>query len=218
MNMTGYIHSGNAFPKPLTYEEEKMYVERMQSGDMEARNILIERNLRLVAHMAKKYVSPNVSNDDLISIGTIGLIKAVSTFDSTKGSKLGTYAVKCIQNEILMYMRTGKKHQNEVSLHDPVGIDPEGNEITLVDLLCNEEESIIDELDCKFKTKKLREQIKKVLEGRERKVIELRYGILNGIEKTQKEVGNMLGISRSYVSRIEKHALEKLYSSMETQN
>jgi RNA polymerase sporulation-specific sigma factor len=112
MNMTGYIHSGNAFPKPLTYEEEKMYVERMQSGDMEARNILIERNLRLVAHMAKKYVSPNVSNDDLISIGTIGLIKAVSTFDSTKGSKLGTYAVKCIQNEILMYMRTGKKHQN----------------------------------------------------------------------------------------------------------
>lgn len=214
MNMTGYIQGGNAFPKPLTYEEEVMYVEKMQSGDSEARNILIERNLRLVAHMAKKYASPNVSNDDLISIGTIGLIKAVSTFDISKGSKLGTYAVKCIQNEILMHIRTGKKYQNEVSIHDPVGIDPEGNEITLVDLLCNEEENIIEELDSRYQKKRLCEMIKKVLEGREKTVIELRYGLLNGVEKTQKEVGNILGISRSYVSRIEKHALEKLYESL----
>ncbi len=214
MNITGYIQGGNAFPKPLNYEEEVMYVEKMRNGDMEARNTLIERNLRLVAHMAKKYASQNVSGDDLISIGTIGLIKAVSTFDSAKGSKLGTYAVKCIQNEILMYIRTGKKYQNEVSIHDPVGIDPEGNEITLVDLLTGEEESIIEELDNKFQTKKLCEIIKKVLEGREKTVIELRYGLLNGTERTQKEVGKLLGISRSYVSRIEKHALEKLHECM----
>ncbi len=210
LGMSNYVSGGSSFPKPLSAEEEALYLEKYAQGDESARNILIERNLRLVAHIAKKYVSSAVSNDDLISIGTIGLIKAVSTFNRDKGSRLGTYAVRCIENEILMYIRLGKKYQGEVSLHEPVGMDREGNEIALMDLLSSDDESFLDELDAEIRAKRLYRAIGDVLNQRERFIVELRYGLLNGVEMTQKEVGKLLDISRSYVSRIEKKALEKL--------
>jgi RNA polymerase sporulation-specific sigma factor len=212
----GYVSSGNSFPKQLTVEEEAEYLRLYKNGDMDARNILVERNLRLVAYISKKYtanMSPAFS-DDLISIGTIGLIKAITTFDGTKGSRLATYAVKCINNEILMYMRSSKKYQTELSLQEPVGTDKEGNEVSRMDLLCNEGDSVLDEVDMNLQIKNLYSRIKDVLKGREREIIELRYGLLNGCEKTQKEIGKMLNISRSYVSRIEKKAMKKLQDSM----
>ncbi len=215
MGMSGFVTGGNLFPKPLSAEEEAFYLDQYAAGDANARNILIEHNLRLVAHIVKKYTSQNTGSEDLISIGTIGLIKAVSTFNKEKGSRLGTYAVRCIENEVLMYIRAGKKYNNEVSIDEPVGIDREGNEIALMDLLSCEEDEIFDSIDKKLQTKRLYEVIKSCLQERERVIIELRYGLLNGIERTQKEVGKMLGISRSYVSRIEKHALEKLQSAFD---
>jgi len=206
----GYVSNINSFPQPLSPEEEQRYIKMMKEGSEEARNILIERNLRLVAHIVKKYTS-NVSDaDDLISIGTIGLIKAISTFNDEKGTRLATYAARCIENEILMQIRSTKKIQSEVSLQDPIGIDREGNEIALIDIIGNEAESVVDEVELKMQVKRLYSKMREVLKNREKVVLELRYGLLNGTSKTQREIAKMLGISRSYVSRIEKKAIKKL--------
>lgn len=206
----GYVSNTNSFPQPLSIEEETKFIEMYKGGNEDARNTLIERNLRLVAHIVKKYSTFSNDCDDLISIGTIGLIKAISTFDQAKGTRLATYAARCIENEILMQIRSTKKIQSEVSLHDPIGVDREGNEITLIDVIGNEAESVIDEVELKMQVKKLYNKMKAVLKKREKTVLELRYGLLNGTSKTQREIAGMLGISRSYVSRIEKKAIKKL--------
>ena len=208
--MLGYVSNVNSFPQPLNSEEEMYYVEAYKNGNEEARNVLIERNLRLVAHIVKKYGSCGNDSDDLISIGTIGLIKAISTFNMDKGTRLATYAARCIENEILMQIRATKKIQNEVSLQDPIGVDKEGNEITLLDLIGNDSESVVDEVELKMQVKKLYSKMKATLKNREKVVLELRYGLQNGTSKTQREIAKMLGISRSYVSRIEKKAIKKL--------
>ncbi|ADL08093.1 RNA polymerase sporulation sigma factor SigK [Thermosediminibacter oceani] len=210
----GYIINNNTFPQPLTPEEEEKYLELYRNGDEEARNILIERNLRLVAHIVKKFANTGEDMDDLISIGTIGLIKAITTFNKTKGNRLATYAARCIENEILMNLRTTKKIKAEVSLQDPIGVDKEGNEISLMDILGTESDAIIEEISNKFQQKKLYDKIRTVLKGREKKVIELRYGLLNGKARTQREIAKLLGISRSYVSRIEKRAIKKLFDEL----
>lgn len=207
---TGYITNSQSFPHPLSVEEEQKYLELFRQGSEEARNILVERNLRLVAHIAKKYNTGNIDNDDKISIGTIGLIKAITSFNPGKGIRLATYAARCIDNEILMFLRTTKKFQNEVSLHEPIGTDKEGNEISLLDILGSEDDCIDDKVALKFQIKKLYRKITEVLRGREKTIIELRYGLSNGSNKTQREIAKMLGISRSYVSRIEKKAIHKL--------
>lgn len=206
----GYVSNTNSFPQPLTAEEEQKYIEAYKNGSEEARNTLIERNLRLVAHIVKKYSTFSSDSDDLISIGTIGLIKAISTFDLSKGTRLATYAARCIENEILMQIRSAKKIQSEVSLHDPIGVDREGNEITLIDVIGNETDSVLDEVELKIQVKRLYNKMRSVLKNREKTVLELRYGLLNGTSKTQREIAGMLGISRSYVSRIEKKAIKKL--------
>jgi len=206
----GYIQSGNLFPEPLDTKEEKYYLEKMKAGDKEARNILIERNLRLVAHVAKKYSASNIDQDDLISIGSIGLIKGINSFDSSKNIKLATYVAKCIENEILMYLRSNKKHISDVYLNEPIGKDKDDNEITLQEVLENNDRNIEDVVDTKFKVKKLYEKMKDVLKNREKIIIELRYGLNGEKPKTQKEIANLLNISRSYVSRIETKAIGKL--------
>ena len=211
---TGYISSTNSFPKPLTKEEEEYYLQLYKKGDEKARNILIEKNLRLVAHIVKKYNNTGKDIDDLISIGTIGLIKAISTFDLNKGTRLATYAARCIENEILMTIRANKKSKIEVSLQEPIGIDKEGNEISLLDILGSDMDDILDEVHLKLQIKKLYQAINKVLKGREKIIIELRYGLIDGGCKTQREIANMLGISRSYVSRIEKRAIDKLNKAL----
>lgn len=208
--LLGYITNNNSFPQPLTPEEEMKYLEAYRNGDEEAKNILIERNLRLVAHIVKKYSSFTKDIDDLISIGTLGLIKAITTFDAEKGTKLATYAARCIENEILMTIRNVKKTRNEVFLQEPIGVDKEGNEISLMDILGTDGDSIINEVDNRIQIKKLMNRMKSSLKDREKLVIELRYGLLNGVNKTQMEIAKALGISRSYVSRIEKKALSKL--------
>jgi RNA polymerase sporulation-specific sigma factor len=206
----GYISNDNSFPPPLTPEEEQHYLKLLKEGDEEARNVLIERNLRLVAHIVKKYTTTPNECDDLISIGTIGLIKAIASFNQEKGTRLVTYAAKCIDNQILMQIRSNKKMQSEVSLQDPIGVDRDGNEITLIDVIGNESESIVEEVELKMQIKRLYNKMKDVLKKREKMVLELRYGLLNGTSKTQREIAKMLGISRSYVSRIEKKAIKKL--------
>lgn len=208
--LLGYISNANSFPMPLSPEEEQLYIEKYRNGSEDARNILIERNLRLVAHVVKKYNTCGNDCDDLISIGTIGLIKAISTFDAEKGTRLATYAARCIENEILMNIRSSKKIQSEVSLQDPIGIDREGNEISLIDVIGNETESVVEMVELKMQVKRLYNKMKSVLKSREKTVLELRYGLLNGSSKTQREIAKMLGISRSYVSRIEKKAIKKL--------
>lgn len=204
-----------AFPKPLTAEEEACCLERCQNGDEEARRLLIEHNLRLVAHVARKYQGCEEDPDDLISIGTIGLIKAVSTFDSKKNSRLGTYAAKCIDNELLMLMRSRKKTAREVSLYDPIGTDREGNEISLLDILEGETVDIPEKMDLENDARNLYRLLKKMLSPRERKVLIWRYGIGGSKEMTQREIAKICGISRSYVSRIEKAALGKLRKEFE---
>lgn len=206
----GYIQSGNLFPEPLTQEEEKMYLEKMKNGDEEARNILIERNLRLVAHISKKYASSNVDQDDLISIGSIGLIKGINSFDIDKSCKLATYIAKCIENEILMYLRSNKKRAYDVYLNEPIGRDKDDNEITLQEILETDDKTIEDIVDLKFKVKKLYDKMKKALKDREKLIIELRFGLDGNKPKTQKEIAKMMNISRSYVSRIETKAIGKL--------
>lgn len=205
-----FITSNNSFPHPLSEEQEYNLLQQIRDGNEEARNILIERNLRLVAHVAKKYSYLGKEIDDLISIGTIGLIKAVTTFNPDKGTRFATYAAKCIKNEILMSIRADKKIQNEVSLYDTIGFDKEGNEIVLMDIINGEDKNIIEEVELKMQIKKLYEKLKEILKNREKLVIELRYGLINGICKTQMEIASLLGISRSYVSRIEKNAIRKL--------
>ena len=205
------------FQKPLTAEEEARYIQMLQKGGSEkakeAREILIERNLRLVAHIAKKYQNVDEEMEDLISIGTIGLIKAVSSFDSSKG-KLSTYASRCIDNELLMLLRSKKKTSKEVSLYEPIGTDKEGNEINLLDIIESEQVDVIGRMEFAVNLKKLG-KILQNLEEREKEIIFLRYGLATGKEVTQREIGEKLGISRSYVSRIEKRALKKLRKGFE---
>ena len=205
-----YFSSISSFPKPLSVEEEKVYLERYKSGDEVAKNILIERNLRLVAHIVKKYSNASNDVDDLISIGTIGLIKGITSFNPDKCTRLATYAARCIENEILMSIRSGKKQRHETSLQAPIGMDQEGNEISLLDILCTENDTIFDKVDLDIEVRKLYHNIKVNLKPREKEILLLRYGLNNQKEKTQREIAEEMGISRSYVSRIEKKALKKL--------
>jgi len=212
--LAGFITGPQSFPQPLSAEDEIRYVNACRKGDENARNLLIEHNLRLVVHVARKYSGSSVDPDDLISIGTIGLIKAVSSYDPEKGIRLATYAARCIENEILMHLRASKKLQNEVSLNEPLGTDKEGNEISLIDILGCEDEGVDEKVDLTQRIKKLYRLIRSVLEGREQIIIRLRYGLCGGCGKTQREVAESLGISRSYVSRIEKKALIKLHEGL----
>lgn len=198
------------FPKPLTAEEEKQYLERLQHGDKKARQVLIEYNLRLVAHIAKKYQLLEEDMEELISIGTIGLIKAVDTFDHTKSRKLATYAARCVENEILMYLRVRKKISRESSYYEPIGTDKEGNEIRLLDIIESREPEALEVIGLKDDTKKIYELLDQVLTPREKQVLIMRYGLFHGNEYTQREIAETLGISRSYISRIEKNALQRL--------
>ena len=198
------------FPKPLTAEEEKRYLERLQHGDKKARQVLIEYNLRLVAHIAKKYQLLEEDMEELISIGTIGLIKAVDTFDHTKSRKLATYAARCVENEILMYLRVRKKISRESSYYEPIGTDKEGNEIRLLDIIESREPEALEVIGLKDDTKKIYELLDQVLTPREKQVLIMRYGLFHGNEYTQREIAETLGISRSYISRIEKNALQRL--------
>ena len=206
----GYIKSSNLFPEPLSPEEEKIYLSKMKQGDESARNILIERNLRLVAHIAKKYSSTSIDQDDLISIGSIGLIKGINSFDIDKNFKLATYIAKCIENEILMYLRNNKKRGFDVYLNEPIGKDKDDNEVTLQEVLENNDRHVVDEVDLKLKIKHLYSKMKNILKEREKIIIELRFGLNGEKPKTQKEIAKMMNISRSYVSRIESKAISKL--------
>lgn len=199
------------FPKPLSVEEELYYMKKSREGDLSAREILILRNLRLVAHVVKKYQCPENEQEELISIGTIGLIKAIATVDTEKG-RLSTYAARCIENELLMYFRSRKKVSREVSYYEPIGTDKEGNEINLLDVMESHEPEAFDLIMAKEDAKKLYRLLPAVLTKRERQVLSLRYGLYGGREFTQREVAQKLGISRSYVSRIEKNAICKLRS------
>jgi len=202
-------YSNNVFPDPLSKEEEDKYIESMLKGDKEARNKLIEHNLRLVAHIVKKFESKTSDNDDLISIGTIGLIKGIDSYNNEKATRITTYAARCIENEILMYFRSNKKNQNTVSLNDSIGFDKEGNEINLIDVLQEKSEDIADTLHTKDNIVLLNKYLN-LLTDREKEIIIKRYGLMLHEEKTQKEIAKELGISRSYVSRIEKRALTKI--------
>lgn len=198
------------FLKPLTLAEEKFYLQQYQEGDIEAKNILIERNLRLVAHVVKKYQNAEEDLDDLISIGTIGLIKAVSTFDAGKATRLSTYAARCIENELLMMFRARKKRSREISLYEPIGTDREGNEISLLDVMESPPLDIVENCCCRDSICLVLASMERVLTPREYQVICDRFGLFGREEKTQKEIAQNLSISRSYVSRIEKNALQKL--------
>lgn len=203
------------FPQPLTAKEEKWYLEEFRKGDQRAKDILIERNMRLVAHMVKKYAVSEPEMEELISVGSIGLIKAVQTFNPDKGSRLGTYAAKCIDNEILMLLRSQKKQSREVSLQEPVGIDKEGNEITLFDLLESNDPPIETMCIQRDAVSRMLYAFRKCLTEKEKLVICMRYGLGGYREATQREIAAGLGISRSYVSRIEKGALQKIRAEME---
>ncbi|MDD2958904.1 MAG: RNA polymerase sporulation sigma factor SigK [Lachnospiraceae bacterium] len=203
------------FPKPLSPEDEKHYLQKYKEGDVEARNILIEHNLRLVAHVARKYQGTEIDQDDLISTGIIGLIKAVSTFDFEKNNRLATYAARCIENELLMLLRVKKKLSREVSLYEKIGVDQEGRELNLMDILESEPVDVLEQLEIRKNAEKLYDGVKKVLNAREQQVIICRYGLCGKLEMTQREIAERLGISRSYVSRIEKSALRKLRECFE---
>ena len=209
MHIFLHAQAAGSFPKALGVSEEAELLEKMAAGDDAARKKLIEHNLRLVAHVSKKYFTSGAEQDDLISIGTIGLIKAISSFNSSKGIRLATYAARCIDNEILMYFRSVKKTAQDVSINDPIDTDKDGNTLTLIDVL-TDETNIVEEIDTKMKLEKLGGYLKNALQPRELHIIDLRYGLTNGKELTQREVAKKLGISRSYVSRIEKKALIKL--------
>ncbi|MDA8234967.1 MAG: RNA polymerase sporulation sigma factor SigK [Clostridia bacterium] len=214
--LVSYI-ANNTFPQPLSEKDEAKYLELLEQGDENARSTLTERNLRLVAHIVKKFDSTGEDNDDLISIGTIGLIKAINTFDRHKGTRLATYAARCIENEILMHLRSTKKNRGEVSLYDPIGVDKEGNEITLIDVLGTDADVVAELVENYFEQKRLLDKLLK-LTKREKKVLELRFGLFNGMRKTQREIAKSLGISRSYVSRIEKRAISKLIKDFKSEN
>ena len=200
--------NNQVFPQPLDAEEEKHYLDELNDGSEEARNRLIEHNLRLVAHVVRKYESSGEELEDLISIGIIGLIKAIKTYNHERGVRLATYAARCIENEVLMHLRNIKKLKQEVSIYDPIGYDKEGNEISLIDILTSDSE-IIEQIDARLQEEKVKNNLG-VLNRRERQVIEMRYGIFSGLKETQRDIAKKLGISRSYVSRIEKRAVSKL--------
>lgn len=203
------------FLSPLNATEEKEYLSRLKEGDQEAKKILVERNMRLVAHVTKKYQNAGEDMEDLISIGTIGLIKAVSTFQEDHGSKLATYAARCIENELLMYFRSRKKCSREVSLYEPIGTDKEGNQIQLVDLLEVDDKDVVEQMELRRQILMLYKLISYALDERERQILQLRYGLNNRTSVTQREIADRLHISRSYVSRIEKKALGKLRERFE---
>lgn len=199
-----------SFPPSLSADEERYYLQKYTEGDLEAKHILIERNLRLVAHVVKKYQHLEENQEDLISIGTIGLIKAITTFDSGKNNRLGTYAARCIENEILMMLRAKKKISKEISLYEPIGTDRDGNEIQLYDIIESDDSDAQTKISLKDDIALLYDKIETILSPRERLVLKMRYGLYNQEEYTQREIAKQLGISRSYVSRIEKSAIEKL--------
>ena len=203
------------FPKPLSHGEEKLYLKRCKEGDQTARNMLIEHNMRLVAHVVKKYQCQDYDTEDLLSAGTIGLIKAVNTFDVDKGSRLATYAARCVENEILMLLRAGKKRAKEVSLFEPIGTDKDGETVSLVDVIEMENPKTIDQLILDQDIKELYQAFDQKHTENEKQVISMRYRLFKGKEHTQREVAGVLGISRSYVSRIEKKAIGKLREEFE---
>ncbi|MBR2334030.1 MAG: RNA polymerase sporulation sigma factor SigK [Clostridia bacterium] len=205
---SSYVSEKSSFPMPLSKEKEKFYLDKAESGDKEAKDILIKHNLRLVAHVAKKYANYG-DNDELISVGSIGLIKAVSTYNQGKGTGLATYASRCIENEILMMLRASKKYKNNVSLSEPIGVDKEGNELTVIDMIADDKD-VIDDVERDILMERLVEVTKECLDKREYDIIKHRYGLDGNGALTQREVANMFGISRSYISRIEKKALEKI--------
>ena len=213
--LLGYLSRGNAFPKPLDREEEADLIDRMMQGDQQAREKLIEHNLRLCAHIARKYTVSGFDQDDLISIGTVGLIKGVGTFKPGGGTQLSTYCARCIENEILMCLRASQKRKGEVFLQDPIGTDSEGNEVTLIDVLGTDAEEVHGHVERRISLEAVRRLVNESLHGRERTVIGMRYGLLDGRVYAQQEVADKLGISRSYVSRIEKKALEQLREAFE---
>ena len=208
------LSGGGSFPKPLSAAEEREYLSRYAQGDPEARDVLIQRNLRLVAHIVKKYYTQSADQEDLISIGTIGLIKGITSFDPEKGARLATYAARCIENEILMYFRSQKKLQGEVSLSDSIDTDKEGNALQLMDVV-GVDDTMLEDLHDRDTALQLRRLIDQCLTAREAKIIRLRYGLGGTIPLTQREIASSFGISRSYVSRIEKRALEKLRQALE---
>ena len=211
---TGYISGTGTFPRPLKPKEERKYLRRMAQGDQEARNLLVEHNLRLVAHIVKKFDASAEDSEDLISIGTVGLIKGINTFRPDKGTRLATYAARCIENEILMHFRATRKRKADVHLQDPVGMDREGNELTFLDILATEEDTVLEHVEKKSEERRLTERLH-LLNSKDRYVIMTRYGIGGRPRRTQREVARQLGISRSYVSRIEKRALEKTRKLLE---
>lgn len=212
---TGYVNNRSSLPEQLTAEEENRLLQRLADGDEGAKDELVERNLRLVAHIAKKYKAPGRDTDDLISTGSIGLIKAVSTYSPEKGKSLASYAGRCIENEILMSIRAERKKRGEISLEEPIGVDRDGNEITVGDIIGTDEDAVFGDAIGRISARRLRSLVEDTLTGRELSVIILRFGLDGGEPLPQREVGKMLGISRSYVSRIEKRAISLLKSAIE---
>ncbi len=217
MFLASYVDSKNSFSHPLTPEEESKYLELAQEGNKEACDTLVERNMRLVAHIAKKY-SNYPDADELLSVGSIGLIKAIRTFKKGKGTRLSTYAARCIENEMLMTLRANKKYISTMSLQEPVGKDKEGNEITLMELLSVEDDEMIEQIDKNILKEKILRMLQTVLDKRECKIIIMRYGLLNGTPSAQREVAEKFNISRSYISRIEKKAISKLKNYIVSNN
>ncbi|MCH5184963.1 MAG: RNA polymerase sporulation sigma factor SigK [Oscillospiraceae bacterium] len=212
--LTGYVSGESSFPPPLDAEEEKKYIELYRGGDADAKNVLIERNLRLVAHIAKKYASSGCDPDDLISVGTIGLIKGINTFSPEKNPRLSSYIARCIENEVLMVMRNRRKLTNEVSIDDTIGVDKEGKSFTFSDILSADTADFADFISDKIEMQKLAAAMKSALNKNETDILRWHYGLNNTQKKTQNEIAEIMGISRSYVSRIEKKALEKLLYEM----
>lgn len=210
---TGLVRQKGTFPKPLSPEDEKKYLDLARAGDREAKETLVRHNMRLVAHIVKKY-SGAAETDDLLSVGSIGLIKAINTYQEGKGTQLATYTARCIENEILMLIRSGKKHKNVISINDPVGCDKDGNELTVMDLLAEKEDSVFSQVEKSIQRDKFVSLLKGILNVREYTVIAMRYGFNDGVPMPQREVAGKLGISRSYVSRIEKRAIEKARLSL----
>lgn len=218
--LVGYVGNGNTFPEPLTSEQERYWLQLLHSGTdqerAEARNTLITCNLRLVAHIAKKYIRSGRDSDDVISIGTIGLIKAVSTFNAEKGSALSSYAARCIENEILMSIRLERRQVSEVSISEPIGEDTDGNSLSISELLGTDPDMIFDIVRQRIDSERIYQAMRRTLSAREFTVVRLRYGLFGAERLSQREISNLLGISRSYVSRIEKKALSKLYNALNT--
>ena len=210
---TSAISNKNTFPSPLSAEDEAKYLKLAKEGDEDAKEMLIKHNLRLVAHIVKKY-SNAAETDDLISVGSIGLIKAINTYEIDKGTQLATYTARCIENEILMLLRSNKKYKNNISLSEPVGVDKDGNELTLMDLLFDKEDGVFQQVEMNILTEKFMKIMETVLTDREYKIICLRYGLKNKKPLAQREVAALLKISRSYISRIEKKAIEKIREAM----